>query len=121
MLKVLLVDDNGELLVSAARFLRQRGLDVDTSGSALGVSHKIRANRPDLVVLDVMMPEVGGGSLAAFLQNMEAMKDVPILFYSAMDEEELHELARQHGVGYVSKTDGLPALFEAIQAQTAGR
>jgi DNA-binding response OmpR family regulator len=117
--KVLLVDDNPDLLATAERFLSQRGFAVVTSDTSLGVSSIVRSERPDVVVLDAMMPSVGGAALASFLKNLEAMKGVPILLYSAMDEEKLHGLARQHGLPYVSKADGLPTLHDAINAQLA--
>jgi CheY-like chemotaxis protein len=113
--KILLVDDNAELVASAERFLGQRGYAIATSTSSMGVSQLVRSERPDIVVLDVMMPDVGGDALTPFLQKMTAMQDVPIVLYSAMDDEKLHQLARQHGVHYVSKTDGLPTLHDTIR------
>ena len=120
-LKVLFVDDNPEILASTRRFLAQRGLDVITSDSPLGITPIVRHERPDVVVLDVMMPAIGGTTLATFLRKLTPMENVPIILYSAMDEEKLRALARQNGLEYVSKADGLPALLDAIQTRAAAR
>jgi DNA-binding response OmpR family regulator len=112
--KVLLVDDNQELLESVARTLQKRGLEVLTSPSALGVSSLIRRHEPQVVVLDVMMPALGGGALAKLIKS--GTREAPaIVFFSAMPEEELRSLARSiDGATYVPKTDGVDALYEAI-------
>jgi CheY-like chemotaxis protein len=61
-----------------------------------------------------MMPELSGPTLAGYLQQLGAMHGVPIIFFSAIDEEKLHELAGKAGVRYVPKADGLAMLHEAI-------
>jgi CheY-like chemotaxis protein len=127
---VLLVDDNAEILEATARYLRARALDVVTASSALGVSALVLRHNPKVIVLDVMMPALGGDSLAALLRVLpgtngsgngnghSAGRSTPILFYSAMEEEQLHRLVRSlPGTGFVSKADGLLALHAAILAR----
>jgi CheY-like chemotaxis protein len=125
---VLLVDDNREILEATARYLRARALDVVTTSSSLGVSALVLRHNPKVIVLDVMMPALGGDSLASLLRTLpngngngnghSAPRSTPILFYSAMEEEQLHRLvASLPGTGFVSKADGLLALHAAILAR----
>jgi CheY-like chemotaxis protein len=126
---VLLVDDNAEILETTSRYLRARALNVVTAKTALGVSALVLRHCPNVIVLDVMMPALGGDSLASLLRtlpaavgngngNGHAARSTPILFYSAMEEEQLHRLVTSlPGTGFVSKTDGLLALHAAILAR----
>jgi CheY-like chemotaxis protein len=122
---VLLVDDNAEILETTARYLRARALGVVTASSPLGVSALVIRHTPDLIVLDVMMPALGGDALASLLRGLPgaptgrpAGRTAPILFYSAMEEEQLQRLAASlPGTGFVSKADGLAALHTAILAR----
>jgi CheY-like chemotaxis protein len=113
---ILLVDDNSEIIVTTARYLRARGLHVLTSNSSLGVSSLIRRHAPALIVLDIMMPALDGNALVQVLKNHGLARTTPIIFYSAVDEEQLYALARDTpGASYVPKSEGLGALYTAIQ------
>jgi DNA-binding response OmpR family regulator len=114
--KVLMVDDNVELLAASARFLRKRGMEVITSDTPLGVRALILAHEPSVVVLDVMMPAMDGAHLAHMIQSSQAAAPALVL-YSAMDEETLRPMALLlRRTSYVCKTDGLEALFKAVCA-----
>jgi len=114
---VLVVDDNPDMLVWIGSYLGARGLRVVPSNTALGVSSLVLRHRPEVVVLDVMMPALDGGSLARLLLGLRAAPDMRIVFYSSMDEERLYELARTTPrSSYVLKSDGLGALYVAISS-----
>jgi DNA-binding response OmpR family regulator len=113
---ILLVDDNAEIIVTTARYLRTRGLEVVTSSSSLGVSSLVRRHVPSIIVLDVMMPALDGSALARVLQSHGSAGTTPIIFYSAVDEEQLYAMTQSTpGASYVPKSDGLEALYAAIQ------
>jgi CheY-like chemotaxis protein len=112
---VLLVDDNPTILETTSRFLRSRGLQVVTVDTPLGVTALVLRHHPDVVVLDVMMPALDGGALATIIHGKKDLRATPIIFYSAMEEEQLHRLtAKLPGSTYVAKADGLEALYSAI-------
>ena len=112
---VLIVDDNPQILDSTASYLRTKGLTVITSNSPFGVGALVLRHKPKVVVLDMMMPALDGKSLAKVLQSQSATQNVPIIFFSAMEEEQLYRLTKQTAnASYVLKSDGLPALHEAI-------
>lgn len=116
--RILLVDDNAQILETTARYLSARGFEVVTSDSALGVSSLVRHHRPALIVLDVMMPALNGDKLARVLSSQRTQRTTPIILYSAMDEEQLYAIVSEiPGCSYVVKSQGLGALYTEILAR----
>ena len=114
---VLLVDDNAILLRQAEVFLTMHGITVVSHTSPFGVGALLLRHRPDVAVLDVMMPGLDGEQVYQFLEKQAGSEPLPpIIFYSAMAEEQLYSLCkRRRGTSYVLKSDGLPALYAQIQ------
>ena len=114
---VLLVDDNALLLQQAETYLTSRGLQVVSSSSPFGVGALLLRHKPQVAVLDVMMPGLDGAQVHQFLEKQAGAEALPaVIFYSAMEEEQLYKLCKQRpGTSYVLKSDGLPALHAAIQ------
>jgi DNA-binding response OmpR family regulator len=113
---ILLVDDNPEIIDTTTRYLRARGLEVLTSNSSLGVSSLVRRHSPSLIVLDIMLPALDGHALLRVLHTHGLARSTPIIFYSAVDEEQLYAFARETpGASYVPKSEGLETLYAAIQ------
>ncbi|MBT9612990.1 MAG: response regulator [Burkholderiales bacterium] len=86
--RVLLVDDDADLLAQTSAVLRSAGMtvsEVSRSLDALEVAHTFQ---PDVIVLDVYMPEVTGLELAALLREEDRFTQTPILFLSS--ETDLH-------------------------------
>jgi DNA-binding response OmpR family regulator len=111
---VLLVDDNAMLLRQAESYLKQRGLEVICNDSPFGVGRLLLREKPSVLVLDVQMPGLDGEGLHEALGHNESLP--PVIFYSAMEEEQLYQLCkRRPGTSYVLKSDGLGALYDAIQ------
>jgi two-component system OmpR family response regulator len=112
---ILLVEDNPQILETTTQYLRARGYGVISSDSPLGVSALVRRYRPALIVLDVMMPALDGDALAPMLRAQPGAGATPVVFYSAMEEEQLHRISRLlPGATYVTKSEGLAALYAAI-------
>ncbi len=113
--KVLVVDDDPYALRAVKRALTERGLEVFTSDSPLGVSGLMRKHQPDVLVLDVNMPAMSGQRLAELVAAGADTEPVPTVFYSGVAEDELYAASRAvRNSTYVSKNDGTDALFSAI-------
>jgi two-component system, OmpR family, response regulator MprA len=82
-MRILVVDDDRAVRDSLRRSLEFNGYEVDLAGDGLDALDRIAARRPDAVVLDVMMPRVGG--LEACRRLRSDGDDVPILVLTARD------------------------------------
>lgn len=81
--RVLLVDDDPLLLEAHASVLRQAGMAVQTLSKPLQTLDALGAFAPDVLLLDVYMPEASGPELAAALRERDAYLQLPIVFLSA--------------------------------------
>jgi two-component system OmpR family response regulator len=103
-LRVLVVDDDPDLLDLVARSLRVHGIEVETHLSALGVHTRIRDSVPDVVLIDVNFPSLKGDKVVA-LARSQAPAGTRFVLYSASDEAQLRALAKASGAdGYLSKS-----------------
>ncbi|HEX8950500.1 MAG TPA: response regulator [Polyangia bacterium] len=107
-MKILLVDDDKTVLDMMSRMLEHRGHDVHTCDTPFGVSAQIVRDPPDVVVLDVMMPGLGGSALASLIAKLELPRAPKVLLWSAMDDTALADAAREAG--------GLPWISKAMRA-----
>lgn len=83
----MLVDDEPDILEFVGYNLRNAGFDVRTSQNGADALAKAVEDVPDLVVLDVMMPEMSGIEVCAAMRADDRLKDVLIMFLTALDEE----------------------------------
>lgn len=123
--KVLVVDDDPSALELARRRLQAVGYEVHTRQTSLGTSQWISEERPDLVLLDVRMPALSGGELAAMIRKSPAISATGVILHSALDEAALDELSAQTGaLGAISKLhDGrrFTLLFDRLALQQKKR
>lgn len=86
--KVLAVDDEASIrkLVSVA--LENRGFEVETACDGQEALDKAALSKPDMIILDVMMPNMNGWEARKRLRANPATKDIPILILSAVGEFE---------------------------------
>jgi len=83
--KILVVDDDPRTTKSLKRALEATGVyKVQTINQAPEAYDACKAFRPDLVLLDVMMPEMDGGEVAALIQEDEKLKDIPIVYLTGI-------------------------------------
>lgn len=83
--KILLVDDDETLLdLMQSRLLALGRFEVEAVSRARDVLSRLEDGRPDLILSDIDMPGMDGGSLAAALRERETGRGIPILFLSSM-------------------------------------
>jgi two-component system phosphate regulon response regulator OmpR len=83
--KILIVDDDAKLRELLTRYLGQQGYVVDTLPDARELDRKLARNRPDLMVLDVMMP--GDDGLAVVRRLRAQGETVPVIMLTARGED----------------------------------
>jgi len=87
--KVLLVDDDEELAELISDVLeRDSRFDVRTVNNGFDAGMMVKEYRPDLIVLDVMLPDINGKEVCQRVRNDKTMDDVKIICISGMVEEE---------------------------------
>ena len=85
--KILVVDDDAELVELLSFNLKQAGYVVGTAFDGADALKKARSFEPDLIVLDVMMPELDGFAVCEILRRDAATATIPILMLTALSSE----------------------------------
>jgi DNA-binding response OmpR family regulator len=111
---ILIVDDVPENLHLLSRMLKDRGYKVRVAPNGLLALEAIRTMPPDLILLDINMPELNGYETCERLKVDPALKEIPVIFISALNEttEKVKSFA-VGGVDYVTK----PFQFEEVDAR----
>jgi two-component system alkaline phosphatase synthesis response regulator PhoP len=86
MKKVLLVDDDVDFCEAAKLLLDSKGYNVVLAHDGKEGLEKVRAENPDLVILDVMMPEMNGYDVCVVLKADEELKKIPVILLTAVDQ-----------------------------------
>jgi DNA-binding response OmpR family regulator len=90
--RLLLVEDDRDQLVPAARLLQAAGFTVDIARTAAEALRKVHRLRPDIIVTDVVIPDVSGEDLVRQLRASPKLRDIPVVVYTA--QSDVHTLAR---------------------------
>ena len=101
---VLVVDDQLDNLRLLSQLLSERGYSVRAAKTGIEALASIQSALPDLVLLDIRLPDISGYEVCAQLKSSEATRDLPVLFLSALKETD--EILRGFAVGavdYISK------------------
>jgi DNA-binding response OmpR family regulator len=113
---ILIVDDNRDQLTLMERFLSSSGFSVIAADSGRKGLDAIRAAKPDLILLDVMMPEMDGYEVCSWLQKNSVTAYIPVIFITALGEEQ--DKARAFSVGavdYLAKPVHKETLLEKVR------
>jgi len=82
--KILIVDDEPDVLRILEKRLTGNGYQVVSADSGYRALQMARKERPDLIILDIDMPDIDGGEVAARLKEEEATKHIPVIFLSCL-------------------------------------
>ena len=83
---ILIVDDDVDALKLVGLMLEPKGYEIQAAKSGEQALHRISKMTPDLIILDVMMPEMDGYELAKRLRDQPGTREIPILFFTAMND-----------------------------------
>ena len=83
---ILVVDDDPDLVETVAMMLESKGCEVGRAYDGVEGEESVKERRPDLIVLDVMMPRKDGYVLCSELKANEDTKDIPIVLLTAVGE-----------------------------------
>ena len=85
---ILVVDDDANIRELLRQQLENEGYNVWEAKDGMDAIHQIKSARPDLILLDVMMPQINGFDVAAVLKNDPVTQDIPIIILSIVENKE---------------------------------
>ncbi|BDI18911.1 hypothetical protein ANSO36C_47130 [Nostoc cf. commune SO-36] len=85
---ILVVDDDANIRELLRQQLENEGYNVREGKDGVDAIHQIKTARPDLILLDVMMPQINGFDVAAVLKNDPQTADIPIIILSIIENKE---------------------------------
>ncbi len=104
--KILLADDDVYISRAYTFALKKAGYEVINASNGDEVLEKIKDNTPDLILLDQMMPKKNGFETLMILKGDAALRLIPVIFFSNLEQDADVEKARQLGVvEYVIKSE----------------
>jgi len=113
------VDDDPVILRLIEVNLDLEGFEVETADRGEDAIAKARDSAPDLIILDLMMPEMSGWEIAERLQEDDKTKGIPLVFLSARTQDEDRRRGEELGVaGYVTKPFDPAELVSTIRGLT---
>lgn len=103
-MKILLVDDDDALMTVFSTALRGHGYDVITAANGQAGLDKAKSEKPDLVFLDQVLPDIQGNEVLKTLKDDLETKDIPVAMLSNFGQNELIQEAINTGaVDYILK------------------
>ncbi len=115
---VLVVDDDPDILEAICDILGTESYRVARAKNGLEALQQVEAERPDVILLDLMMPVMDGVTFAHALRQRPKVSDVPILVISA--DGNPARAASVQARGYLAKPFDIDALLEHVAALTRG-
>ena len=86
--KILVVDDEPDIHTELASFLADEGYETSTASNGEEALRKVKLDRPDLIILDIVMPKMDGTLTHAKLKENPKTKDIPVIFLTGLRAKE---------------------------------
>lgn len=114
--RILVVDDEIDILKVIKLQLETFGYDVITATDGLDGLNIARREKPDLIILDIMMPKMSGYKVARFLKFDEEFKNIPIIMLSGLSGDADKSTGTETGADvYLIKPFGSQELLDTIR------
>lgn len=112
---ILIVDDDPDAMEYIALLLASKGYEVGRSSDGVEAGESIKKRRPDLIILDVMMPRKDGYLLCAELKGEEETRNIPIILLTAV-AENVPATQYTHADGMATEADDY--LIKPVKPET---
>jgi CheY-like chemotaxis protein len=99
--KILVVDDDGDILYLMRLMLRRDGWEILSADGGIRALELARRHEPDLILLDIMMPDMDGYEVCERLRAEPRFRNTPIVVLTAITRPQEHTLARKAGANDV--------------------
>ena len=115
--RILVVDDNRDNVEIIATRLRFRGYEIDEANDGATALETVRKNPPDLMLLDVMLPDIDGYEIARRLKNDDKIPFIPIILVTARDTTQDKVAGLDAGADdYLTKPINFPELEARVRS-----
>lgn len=119
MTKILLVDDSKFLRLATERALAHAGYQVSSAYDGEQALEIARNERPDLILLDMLLPKIPGPEVLKALKKDSQTADIPVVVFTGLSEKNAARLQHDGAFGYLEKTKleldkGCEALLSAV-------
>ncbi len=115
---ILVVEDNDDLLLLLRLILESAGYQVKTVDNGTDALAHIEQHKPQLILMDIMMPEISGLQVARKIKEQSDYKALPILLVSAVDRLEDEQLLKSKADGIIYKPFDLDDLVSRVAQLT---
>lgn len=121
MKKILIIEDDSFLQGLASRKLKAEGFEVSGAADHKAAFASMETSKPDLILLDLLLPEVDGFGILAKIRENPAIKDMPVIIFSNCGEDKDITRAKELGVDefMVKSNFTLDELVEKVKAKLA--
>ena len=113
--KVLIVEDNELNLKLFHDLLEAHGYETLQTKDGMEVMQIAREHRPDLILMDIQLPEVSGLEVTKWIKEDEELKSIPVIAVTAFAMKGDEEKIREGGCeGYIAKPISVPIFLETV-------
>ena len=112
---ILLVDDYPDFTSLLAKHLRMEGYQTLVANNGQDAIKQAKSKRPDLIVLDIMMPDLGGTEVRVELLKDSATKDIPIIFLTGLRSPNSKRKSSMPGVKTIGKASDFKEILGTIR------
>jgi len=122
--KILVVDDEKDVLAYLTALFQDQGYETVTAENGLEAMERARTEKPDLITLDITMPDQSGVRTYRQIKDSEQLRGIPVVIITAMGESMNHFLKRLGGFqkpqGFMAKPIEEARLLEMVGGLLAG-
>ena len=116
-MNILIVDDSTTNVVLLEAILDERGYKIHTALNAKEAYSIIAKHKPDLILLDLLMPKISGFDFLQEIKKNNVTKDTPVIIVSALtDEENIDKIKEMGAVDFVKKPIDLQYLVNKVES-----
>ena len=113
--RILLLDDSTITLEMEKAVLEDRGYKVAIASNLLEFQKELDAFQPEIILTDLMMPDISGKDIVRVLKQDFHTEKIPIILFSSKPDDELEQIAEQAGAdGFLSKSHGIEKLGDMV-------
>ena len=101
--KILIVDDDPGIIKLVGQLLKAAGYQILNATDGLDALVMIKNEKPDLIILDIMMPEMNGYEVCFHIKFNDDLKHIPIIILTVRERELSEQIGKRVGIEYMRK------------------